>query len=209
MRFFCFLYKIAILIISCAAVLAQSASKELKNDPLPSYINKWLDGPEREDFPWDVRISTPSLVLQQRNMVEIRAYFDGGSLRNRTSPQDLHFVLRVATEDNTWVPEYSHNCVPFPPQDSSFNVLEFTDQVYLRPGLYTVALIAFDPILQKGNVWRKRVKVPRHKSDKLPQLDRDLRNVAFTSKEQPLAEGRLWLPVKNNRSLCIDIVVNT
>ena len=43
----------------------------------------------------------------------------------------------------------------------------------------------------------------------LPELDRDLPDIEFTSEERPLAEGKEWLPVKNSRSLCIDIVANT
>jgi hypothetical protein len=46
-------------------------------------------------------------------------------------------------------------------------------------------------------------------NDRLPELDRDLPNVQFTSDERILATGSEWLPVKNKRSLCIDIVANS
>jgi len=181
---------------------------------LPFDVDQWLNGPDREDFSWDVRVSRPNLTLQQRYKVEITANFDGGRLRDRTTEHDLHFVLKVATEDNNWVPGYSHTRILFPLQVDKFNIVVLRDYVYLRPGSYTIALIAYDPILSKGNVWRKRVKVSPLRGDKLPELDRDLPYVEFPSKAPHLAApqlagGREWLPVKNNRSLCIDIVVNT
>ena len=182
---------------------------ELEDDPPPFDVVQWLSGPDREDFPWDVRVSAPFLTLQQRSAVEIRAFFDGGILRERPVPHDLHFVVKVATGDNHWVPGCSHTRVPFPPQVGRFHAIEFADNVYLRPGLYTIALIAYDPILNKGNIWRRQVKVDALKKDKLPELDRNLRNIDFTSKDHPMAEGREWLPVNNKRSLCIDIVANT
>jgi hypothetical protein len=196
---------VGILIILCGGAGASGANEE---GP-PFDVDRWLNGPDREDFPWDVRVSTPSLTLQQRYRVEIRAFFDGGGLRDSTIQHDLHFVLKVATEDNNWVSGYSHTRVPFPPREYNFNVIEFSDGLYLRPGRYTLALIVYDPILKKGNVWRKRVKVSPITGDILPELDRDLPDIEFTSKERPLAEGKEWLPVKNSRSLCIDIVANT
>ena len=202
---FCLCGAVGILIILCGSACA---SEENEDGP-PFDVDRWLNGPDREDFPWDVQVSYPSLTLQQRYRVRVTALFGGGSLRHSAIQHDLHFVLKVATGDSNWVPGYSHTSVPFPPQEHNFNVISFSDGVYLRTGRYTLALIVYDPILKKGNVWRKRVKVSPITGVILPELDRDLPDIEFTSKERPLAEGKEWLPVKNSRSLCIDIVANT
>ena len=194
-----------ILIILCGGARASGANE----DGPPFDVDRWLKGPDREDFSWDVRASYPSLTLQQRYWVEVGAFFDGGGLRHSATQHDLHFVLKVATGDGNWVPGYSHTRVPFPPQEYNFNVIDYSDGVYLRPGRYTLALIVYDPILKKGNLWRKRVKVSPVTGGILPELDRDLPDIEFTSKQKPLAAGKEWLPVKNIRSLCIDIVANT
>ena len=201
---FCLCGAVGILIILCGG----ACTSEANEDGPPFDVDRWLNGPDREDFPWDVQASYPSLTLQQRYRVEIRVLFDGGGLRHSAIQHDLHFVLKVASGDSNWVPGYSHTRVPFPPQEYNFNVIDFSDSVYLRPGRYTIALIVFDPILKKGNLWRKRVKVSPISGNILPELDRDLPDIEFTSKERPLAEGKEWLPVKNSRSLCIDIVAN-
>jgi hypothetical protein len=201
----------AVLINICVAAGALRPNNESADDLPPFNVDRWLNGPNREDFPWGVQVSAPTLTLQQRYVVQVRAFFyiRRGILKNTKIPQDLHFVLKVAPEGYNWVPQYSYTRIPFPSKEDEYNILEFTKDIYLRPGTYTIALIACDPVLDKGNVWREQVKVAPLKRDKLPELDRNLRSIEFASKERPLAMGREWLPVKNNRSLCIDIVANT
>ena len=103
-------------------------------------------------------LSDPAAALSGGDTCPLRR----GGLRHSAIQHDLHFVLKVATGDSNWVPGYSHTRVPFPPQEYNFNVIDFSDGVYLRPGRYTLALIVYDPILKKGNLWRKRVKVSRY-----------------------------------------------
>jgi hypothetical protein len=139
---------------------------------------------------------------------------------------ELHFVLKVAAEDNTWTPGYSHTRLSVPPRLDKSHGINVVEGVYLRPGRYTLALIVYDSVTQKGNVQRKKIKVPRPKGDVLPEMDRTLSDVEFTTEVplknksinfpryanelsyQPLAAGREWLPVRNSRRICLDIVAN-
>ena len=202
---------IVILINSCAAAQALSPKKEPADDAPPFNVDQWLYGPDREDFSWSADIFPPILTLQQRYSVRVRAsfYIRSDIVGDQTIPQDFHFVLKVAAGDGNWIPQYSYTRIPFPSKEDKYQILEFRDAVYLRPGLYTIALIAYDAISGKGNILHKRVTVSPVKRDKLPELDRDLPKVEFTSDERPLAKGREWLPVNNQRSLCIDIIANT
>jgi hypothetical protein len=72
----------AILIAVCAGAFASSAQE----DEPPFNVEQWLNGPDREDFPWDVRISRPSLTFQQRYRVNIWAYFNADRLRKMLKP---------------------------------------------------------------------------------------------------------------------------
>jgi hypothetical protein len=86
----------------------------------------------------------------------------------------------------------------------------------LRPGRYVIALVVYDDLIKKQNVWRKLLTVDRVKNDPLPEIDRNLPDVEFRVepideelKFYSLDQSRKWLPVKNNRCLCVDIVANT
>lgn len=201
---------IVILINTCIATRALIPNDELADEAPPFNVEQWLLGPDREDFSWSVRISSPTLTLQQRYAVHVYAsfYIRGDFVQDRATTKALHFVLKVATGDSDWIPRYSYTRIPFPSKQDKYQILEFMDSIYLRPGSYTIALIACDPTHDVGNVWRKRVNISPLKGDRLPELDRDLPKVEFTSDDRPLATGREWLPVNNNRSLCVDVVAN-
>ncbi len=201
--------KVTLLVVACNAAILFGADE----DTLPFDVDQWLNGPDRQDFPWQVSVSLPTLNFQQRHVVTISATIQGGSFPSSTIGRDLHFVLKVATAGNRWISDFSYTCVPVPPRFDYLLVIKFTDHVYLRPGSYTVALLVYDPLLDKGNIWRKDLEVRPQKKDPLPELDRDLPEVEFLVFDQgmplPLAKGKEWLPVRNSRSLCIDIVANT
>ncbi|MBP1622687.1 MAG: hypothetical protein H6Q07_707, partial [Acidobacteria bacterium] len=174
----------------------------------PFDVDQWLRGPDRKEFSWNVSASS-SLSLQQRHVLQVIATIPGSRLPESRVGRDLHFVLKIAAADNRWVPGYSYTRVPVPPKLEKFHSIAFADRVYLRPGRYTVALMVYDPVLEKGNLWRKQLRVLPTNGDPLPELDRNLKYIQFmTPSDSLLAEGREWLPVKNKRRLCVDVVAN-
>ncbi len=198
----------AILTFIGTGALALSVDEDL----LPFDVDQFLNGPEREDLPWKVSVSTAGPTLQQRYELRISATIYGGRFYpDITSRRDLHFVLKIAAEGDRWDPGYSHTRVAVPAQLNSSQIVTYRDGVYVRPGSYTVALMVYDPLLKKGNVWREHVDVRRLAKDPLPELERDLPDVEFIDHERAwiLAKGKEWLPVNNSRNLCIDIVANT
>jgi len=205
---------VAILIALCIPANALDTSE----DSLFFDIDQWEKYQDREDFSWSVDVLKPHLTLQQRFLVPVRANISGKRLPKSEEGHDLHFVMKVALEDGSWVPGYSYIHVPVSPQtDKSFWV-NYVNGIYLRPGRYVIVLMVYDSISIKGNVLRKQVKVSPLEEDELPELDRNLKNVEFVVEAPqilrygkayaPLAEGREWLPVQNGRCLCVDIVTN-
>jgi hypothetical protein len=187
-------------------------------DALPFDIAKWLEYPNRKDFSWNVQILKPCLTLQQRFLAQVQADINCKKLPKSETGHDLHFVLKVEPADHTGAPEHLHVPVHVRPGlDKSYTV-NFIAGVYLRPGRYTVVLVVYDSDSGKGNVLHKQVKVSRLEGVELPELDRNLKDIEFTSvapiirgNEQavaPVAAGREWLPVKNSRCLCLDIIAN-
>jgi hypothetical protein len=192
-------------------------------DRPPFRVEDWLAGPDHEDMPWDVRVLSPQLTFQQRHLVPVRAEIDCGRLQERDLRRDLHFILKVADADQRWFSGYDYTHLAVPPGLSKSDTIEYSSGVYLRPGRYTIALLAYDLISKQSNVWRKTLTVPEPKNDPLPELDRKLADVEFIPKAPifddstwllgrsavwPMGKGMEWLPVKNKRSLDIELVVD-
>jgi len=200
-------------------------------DPPPFDVDAWLQGPDRQDFPWDVKVYKPLLTMQQRFLAQIQASIDLNKLSDRELRHHFHFVVKVANAEEQWIPNGFHAQTTVPPSAGDIAPLTFDSGLYLRPGRYTIAVIAYDEVLNQGNIRRQEVRVSGPRGDPLPELDRDLPTVEFISGVPgpalmaggffpadsvrvvragwPIGEGREWLPVKNRRDLCIDIIVNT
>jgi hypothetical protein len=202
---------VVILITLYSAMAGMSANE----DAPPFDVDRLLKGPDHKDFPWRVWTTAHYLTVQQRFGARVEARINGGSLQNRALGRDMHFVVKVGNADGRWVPDYSYTRVRVPPGLDNFQV-QFSSGIYLRPGRYVIALVVYDDLIKKQNVWRKLLTVDRVKNDPLPEIDRNLPDVEF--RVQPIDEelkfysgdqSRKWLPVKNNRCLCVDIVANT
>jgi hypothetical protein len=195
---------IAILVILSSPGIASGADEV----SLPFDIDQWLQYRQRKDFSWNVSVSKPYLTFQQRFVVTVRAEISGNRLPKSENGNDLHFLMRVASEDNTKTPRFAYANVPVPPIDEPHNV-RFGISVYLRPGSYAIALIGYDSVSGKGNVQRKQVEVSRPEKDELPELDRNFNDIEFVTQTNGILQSaREWLPVENSRCLCIDIVTN-
>jgi hypothetical protein len=195
---------ILIFVILCSPGIAPGADEI----SLPFDIDQWLGYSNRKDFSWSVSVSKPYLTFQQRFVVRVSGKISGKQLPKSENGNDLHFVIEVSSEDNTKTPSASHTNVPVPPIDEPFDV-SFSSRFYLRPGSYTITLIVFDSVSEKGNVQRKQVKVSPLKNDELPELDRDFKDIEFVTQTNEIFQsGRERLPVENSRCLCIDIVAN-
>jgi hypothetical protein len=207
---------VALLISLFGAAFALSAAK----DAPPFDANRWLDGPDHKDFPWEVSISLPYLSFQQRQMVQISININGERLQDPENRKDLHFVIKVTAADTRWVSDYSYASVPIKQELDGSRQIHYVNRISLRPGRYNISILVYDTLLDKGNVRQKNLRVSRLKGDPLPELDRNLSDIEFFPEKPqedrssygidwPLSQGKEWLPVNNNRCLCIDIVANT
>lgn len=213
----------------CGIVLILISLASGANEDAPTLnVDEWLRGPERQDFSWTVEVSKPRLTLQQRFLVRVHASINVNDLGDRALRHSVHFIVKIADAEKRWVPGQFHRADTMPPGTGNLAPLSFDAGIYLRPGSYTIATIAYDAALNQGNLRLQDLKVSGSRRDPLPELDRDLPNVEFIP-EIPgpalmdvyewnpffmdagwqLGGGKEWLPVKNRRNLCIDIVVNT
>ncbi len=212
-----------LLTVAIIAVLWQACAIPARSqDDLPFPAEEWLRGPERRDFPWKVHVGPPRLTFQQRFLVQVRAEIPAEPLQRSGPRRDLHFLLKVADEQGHWFRGEDYNHIVVPPNLDRATDIQFTTGLYLRPGSYVIALIAYDSVLRNGNLWRHPLRV-QLKQDPLPQLGRELPAVEFLTDvprdslagRQPRADegwslggGREWLPVQNTRPMRVDVVLN-
>jgi hypothetical protein len=227
----CYAFIILLVLYSSAAALGQS------NAAPPFDIDSWLKGPSRH-FPGNVELSQWEVNAPPSYMVEINTILECSDLRNSQLSPDMHLVAKIAGTNNRWLPNYAYSHVSIQSGCRDSKQLTLQNYVLLRPGRFTIAIIAYDPVLKKGYVLRKRIQTPALKLDldyglpeaqfiSAPQdFEDSARNMASFQKSlaaSPLslsnrllnlymADPDFWtlkLHIKNKRCLCIDIILNT
>lgn len=200
-----------------------------KNSPPPEIpVQQWLQGHDRQDFPWRVELGQPWLTFQQRRYVQARITFRVRDLlKAGVSLRDLHFIVKVAGENGRWFPGQSYSRFEPPPGLAAADEIHSLTNLYVRQGTYKVAVMAYDNANRRGNLWRGNLHVLPLKDDPLPGSERNLPAVEFLPAARPmqigrrhglaslitfdpwaLGEGELLLPVANTRPVQVDVVVN-
>jgi hypothetical protein len=192
-------------------------------DPLSEIpIEEWLRGPVRKNFAWDVQVLRPVLTFDQRHLLRVVVTFRAGNVRKAgLSAAGLLFVMKLAGEDGHWFPGDSHGRLHLQTDPSPGDKITSLFSAYLHSGTYQIALIAYDPHVHKGNLWRGRVRVASVNGDPLPDIDRSVPAVEFLRPAPPLpgghvlshdpwtfGHGSLTLPVRNADPLEVDLVAN-
>lgn len=211
---------------SFAAVIfcACSRASADHNPPPEIPIQQWLQGPDRRDFDWKIILEPPSLTFQQRHLQTIQTTFSVGKLlKAGVSLSDLHLVVKFADEDGNWFPGQCYSHFRPPPDLGPRDQIHSFASVYLRPGRYRVAVMAYDGLNRRGNLWRGRFEVPVVKGDPLRDMDRDLPQIDFLPDVQHLdikpnqprssdpwafGDGTLRLPVDTGTPVQLDVVAD-
>ena len=208
-----------------AVVLCFTAQLRAESNPPPEIpVDNWLDGPDRQTFPWHVEVGQSALTFQQRRAIQTKVTIRVRDLlKNKVSLTDLHLVVKVAGEDGRWFPGQSYSHFDPPKGLGSGDQIKSFSGLYLRQGTYKVAVMAYDTSRHRGNLWRGSIQVDPLKEDPLPGMERDLPRVEFLEAEKltpygrtsivtfdpwALGQGDLLLPIKNVRPVQVDIVTN-
>jgi hypothetical protein len=198
------------------------------NPPPEVPIQSWLEGSDRQDFPWRVALSPAWLTFQQRRFVQTRITFRVRDLlKAGVSPGDLHVIVKLAGDDGRWLPGQSYSHFEPPPNLAAGDEIHSLTNLYVRQGTYKIAVMAYDSVHHRGNLWRGPLQVGRVKDDPLPGIEHFLPEVEFLPAAKPLHVGRsrglasmitfdpwalghgeLLLPVVNSRPVQVDIVAN-
>jgi hypothetical protein len=201
-----------IIFICCVALgaSAQDRPSVQRNIQLP--IADWISQGERQEIPWEVRVTKPELTFQQRTLVTVFAEVHSDELQKRNVNRDLHFIVKVADEGGNWMEDESY--VPFRLTEKMDrrSDLQMQTELYLKPGNFKIATIAYDSALRERSVSFSRVQIARVERDPFPNLLSKLPPVQFllsaTEGRVVFGAGRINLPVVTQRPVQFDLVVD-
>jgi hypothetical protein len=103
------------------------------------------------------------------------------------------------------------------------DLIHSVSSVYAKPGTYRIAVMAYDHLHHKGNLWRGTVRVSPIHRDLLPGSDKNLPAVEFLLPSLPITggagllmlrdpwdfgRGSLAFPVNNDVPVQVDVVAN-
>jgi len=214
----------------CLLVPLHADDARVLANPVP--VEQLLNGPDRQDIPWKVEV-VQDITLQQRHLVQVLATIRGHDYFKGVWIRDLHVITKVADQHGNWLDGQSCDHFKQPRDLSVQDSVHSFANLYLKPGDYTIAEIAYDSLHNAVNVWRTKLTVPAI-AVPLPDLSHDLPVVEFLPRSQAaldlksadwglnpplvlhslmldpltLGHGHANLPVANKKPLLIDVIVN-
>jgi hypothetical protein len=200
-------------IILCCTALSASAQDRpsvQRNINLP--IADWISQGERREIPWEVRVTKPELTFQQRTLVTVFAEIHSDELQKRNVNRDLHFIVKVADESGNWMEDESYAPFRLTEKMDPHSDVQMETELYLKPGNFKVAIIAYDSALRERSVSFSRVQVERVERDPFPDLLNNLPAAQFLPGSAEglvvFGTGRINLPVVTQRPVQFDLVVD-
>lgn len=206
------------------AVFAEEQNNKLSSRDRESIpLKSLLSGPDRSDMPWKVRFFEPKLMYQQISVLQVRARIPAEIVDAPGISPVLHFLIKVQNSKGEWLPGEEYNKFEATAKLGKSKEIECALAIYLRPGEYTVAMIAYESTQKQANVLRKKIIVPELRGDPLPELDAHLpiaefpddfpqEELAFEHQSLgelfPIGDQLSPLPISNPQPIRIDVVIN-
>lgn len=186
-------------------------------DPMFARVpfREWLASGDHADLHWAARVSGSELSNQQRLSVRIAVRIDGQELAARQEHGEL--ILLIQFTDENGVAYETHKAFQLRKLKERWNPpdVEYTQDVFVRPGDYDVALAVFDKATLDYSITQKNIHVSPLKHDPLPGSWRDLPPVQFVADTDPpdvwflpSAPGRLYLPLQMEGGSRLTVLVN-
>ena len=158
------------------SVMAQPGDKDSSQAvPLQAILSR----PDHADFKWKVQYFGPGLMYQQQYLLLIRTLIPAEMMDAGGTHHVLHFLAKVQDSSGAWLPGEQYNRFePTATLGKTKNV-ECSLAIYLRPGEYTVAMIAYESSSNRSNIVRNKVVVRPPPGDPIPDLDSHLPAAEF------------------------------
>ncbi len=209
---------IALLSFPVRAEQSPTASPKLE---FPLDTVEWLNGPDRRDIRWKIKVWPPILTYQQRHLVIVFGSVDLDDFR-KNEVRDFTMQIKVQDASGNWFPGEDTSDYRVPLSAPPRTYITFFSAVYALPGEYSVVVLLYDRLHRKVNVHHSTVRIPEVKGGALPNLTRGLPRIDFPEripgmdKDQPRVKDRGWsladgtenLPIVSTGPLLIDVLLD-
>jgi len=206
-RIFC------LLLIGGPAAFGQGGLPDAVFQKIP--FDEWLKGGEQNPIRCSMRILPARLSAHQRLTVMVGVEVDGGEFVKR--PKSGQIVVFLEIRDRDGRVYRTHRPLTFDDSQKTSNLaaIHFEQTTFMTPGEYQVAAAVYDVLSKEHSLKRMKLHVPEIAHDPLPGVWRDVPAVEFVPVSDPperwyLPEitSRLYLPVRNEKPVRIEVVVN-
>ncbi|HKF21086.1 MAG TPA: hypothetical protein VKE93_05925 [Candidatus Angelobacter sp.] len=168
-------------------------------------VEQWLSQSQRNEIPWEVSFSDPQLTFQLRNRLVLTAEIDTGRLQKQGIRDELRFLVKVAPKDGNWSDQASYKGYSLR-QARVLGKVKMQTVIFLQPGEYRVAAIAYHPASGKKSVSVHTIRVKGPHAGVSAELTSGLPMIEFPSLSSK--DRETLLPVKTPRPVQFDLIVD-
>lgn len=208
---------VSLIICIAAAAGALSARPVQIGDGIPLDlksipISDWINGGERAEIPWDLRLSDPYLRIDQRLEVSYVIRLSAKDLNRTGKTHELFFVSRISSPDGEWLDQPNITRYVVEQELPNGVQTQFFMRVCVQPGDYVMWLVLYDRQTGKHNVGKRRIRVSEFRGDPLPDIYRHMPLVEFPQIDESEQNGpgfltsQLYLPVHNKHALEVELI---
>jgi hypothetical protein len=200
-------------------VLAAAAAVGQQGRPDPAFgkipFEEWLKGGGEARIRWSLRMDRAVLDAHQRLATAVVVEVDGAEFVKRNKPGQLVVFVEIRDQENRVYRSHRALLTAEVKKPGDLATLNFEQHAFITPGEYRVAAAVYDAASKEHSLKQLKVRVPELPRDPLPEAWRDVPSVELLGGADPpdrwyLPEisSRLHLPVKTERPVHIDVVVN-
>src|SRR5262245_4348232 len=199
---------IALLILSPFARAEDAPPLDLRSIP----ISNWLNAGNHAEIPWDIRVRSPYLRIDQRMEVSYSARISAKELNRSGDEHELFLVSRISSPEGEWLNEPRIVRHMISAELANHLDLQFLMRVVVQPGDYLLWITLYDRRTGKHNVAKRRLRVSELRGDPLSNLYRRMPLVEFPDisdsdkDDLGFVTGQLNLPVRNKRPLQVELI---
>ena len=202
-----------ILYLSLLAALAYGQEAQRAFEKVP--FDQWLKEGEGARIHWSMRVIPAHLTEFQRFGTALVVEIDGDEFVKRSKPGQLAVFLEVRDAKGQPYRNYRPMVLPNESKTASVATVSVAQFFFVMPGDFSVAAVIYDTESQEHSLKRTKVKVPELAHDPLPGSWKNLPSVEFLAPAdapdgwyKPEITSRLSLPVKSEKPVCVEVVVN-
>jgi hypothetical protein len=201
------------LLVLAAAAAGQQGRPDPAFEKIP--FEEWLKGGGEARIRWSLRMDRAVLDAHQRLATAVVIEVDGAELAKRNRPGQLVVFVEIRDQENRVYRSHRALLTGEVKKPGDVATLSFEQRAFITPGDYRVAAAVYDAESKEHSLKRIKARVRELPRDPLPEAWRDVPSVELLRGADPpdrwyLPEisSRLHLPVRTERPVHIDAVVN-